>query len=574
MKYSKLFGKTNKTAKQYDSKNATLLIKAGFIHQTMAGVYSMLPLGWRVMRKIEQIVREEMDKIGSEVLMPCLSPKALWKQAGRLDTVDILMKTAPANKIAEKEHNQEYILNCTHEEVATDITKDFYISYKDLPTAIYQINTKFRNESRAKSGLMRGREFRMKDLYSFHTSREDLNQYYEKVKKVYMQVYKRLGLGNLTYITAASGGMFTDDYSHEFQTKCETGEDLVFYVPSKDLAFNLEIAPSRAIDKKQDVDMKDLQKIFTKDITGMQQLVDFLKVSADKCVKTLIYSGDNGRIIVIAVRGDYDVNEIKLKKVVKTDKLELANSDIVKKVTGAEIGYAGIIDLPQDVELYCDDSIEHLINFECGANETNYHYINVNWGRDVHKPEIFYDIKQVKEGDLYPETGEVYEVFKASEVGNIFPLGTKYPDAFEYKFTDQNGELQSVWMGSYGIGITRLMGVIVEIFNDERGIIWPESIAPYQVYLVDLINDKSGFAKKIYNQLISKDIEVLWDDRNVSAGSKFADADLIGCPIRLVISSRNGKQIEWKKRGQQESKLLSIEDIITKLNVNLKPNLI
>jgi prolyl-tRNA synthetase len=414
MRYSQLFGKTNKNAKEYDSINATYLIRGGFIDQTMAGVYTYLPLGLRVLTKIENIIREEMDKIGNELVMPALSPTDLWVQSKRLETIDVLFKVEGANNPSREKNDATYILNPTHEDILTPIAKKFNTSYKDLPFAVYQIQSKFRNEARPKSGIMRGREFRMKDLYSFHTSEEGLKTYYEKSKETYTKVFERLGLGHLTVIALASGGDFTKDYSHEFQTKCETGEDEIYYIKSENTYYNKEVAP---------------------------------------------------------------------------------------------------LD---------------------GLNE------------------------------------EDYEVFKAAEVGNIFPLNTKFSDAFEYKYTDENGEQKPVYMGSYGIGSTRVMGVIVEVSHDEKGIIWPENIAPYQVHLLGLNLEDNEVAKKavsLYEKLLDLGVEVLFDDReSTSSGEKFADADIIGCPYRVVISKRTEENVEFKKRNESDSQIISIEELNKKLS--------
>lgn len=424
MRQTKLFAKTTKSSKEFDSINATLLTKGGYIEQVMSGVYTYLPLGLRVLRKIENIVREEMDKISVEIRMSALSPMELWEKTGRLDTIDVLMKTSPANNLAKEKNDSNYILNPTHEELVTPLAKLFNQSYKDLPTSAYQILVKFRNEVRPKSGLLRGREFLMKDMYSFHTSKEDFQQYYEESKNYYMNVYKRVGLGDDTVIALASGGDFAKEFSHEFQTKCDSGEDLLFYVKSKNIYYNKEVAPTN---------------------TG----------------------------------------------------------------------------------------------------------------------------KLAEEGDIFPETGEKYEVFKASEVGNIFTLGTKYTSAFDYLATDQNGNKQEVYMGCYGIGISRLMGVVVEKHNDEKGIIWPESIAPFKVHLLGLGLDNSEVktkAEEIYKLLVNSGIEVLFDDRiEATAGEKLGDADLIGCPFRLVVSKKTGDLVELKKRSQNETKLLTLEEILKTL---------
>lgn len=410
MKYSQIFTKTEKQAKQYDSINATLLIKAGFIHQIMAGVYTYLPFGLKVLNKIEQIVREEMDQVGCEISMSALAPKTLWETTGRINTVDVLMKTIPANDQAKEKHDQEYILNSTQEELVTPMAKKFAISYKDLPFATYQIQTKFRNEARVKSGIMRGREFRMKDLYSFHRSEAELKEYYEVVKKAYIKIFDRLGLGQDTVIALASGGDFTKDYSHEFQTRCETGEDTIYRDLQTNICYNKEVAPEHAEDQSK------------------------------------------------------------------------------------------------------------------------------------------------------------FEKFTAAEVGNIFPLNTKFSKAFDYYFTDDKGQQQIVYMGCYGIGTSRVMGVIAEKFNDEKGLVWPAQIAPFSVQLISLLgNDEQ--ANQLYQELLNQGVEVLWDDRDVNPGQKFSDADLIGCPVRLVISQKTGKKIEWKKRVEDQTELLDLEQVITRLKI-------
>lgn len=572
MLYSKLFGKTNKTSKEQKSINATLLEKAGYIDQVMAGVYTLLPLGLRVLNKIENIIRDEMNKIADEILMPALTPTKLWEETNRLNTVDILMKTVPANKFAEAKNDAEYILNPTHEEVVTPLAKKYIVSYKDFPFAMYQIQTKFRNEPRAKSGLLRGREFRMKDLYSFHSSIEDFKKYYENAKEIYMNVFRRVGLGQETVIAFASGGSFTDDFSHEFQTKCDSGEDLLFYVKSKNIYYNKEVAPSLAppISYKDDK-MLPKEDVLGKGIIGVEELAEYLKIPVEKTTKTLLFETETGEVIAAAVRGGYNINEDKLRKVVGCNALRLASEKAVKEITHAEVGYAGLLNLPPQLRVYMDESMKGRLNFETGANKTHYHTINVNFGRDIPEPEKFYDIKDTKEGDLFPETLEKYIVIRTAEVGNIFPLYTKFTNTFKYVFTDKDGKQKPIYMGCYGIGSTRIMGVLVEKFHDEKGIIWPDIVAPFKAHLIGL-DLKDEIIKKrvdsIYNNLLEKKVDVLYDDRiEVTAGEKFADADLIGIPVRLVVSKRSGDKIEFKERSKTQSKILSIEELLTVLGV-------
>lgn len=405
MKYSQAFIKTNKSAPKLEAVNATLLTKAGFVDQTMAGVYAFLPLGWRVLNKIETIIREEMNTVGAELLLPALSPRMLWETTKRAE-IDVLFEARGANQASQARNDATYILNPTHEEVITPIAAKIKPSYRDLPFAVYQIQTKYRNEARPKSGLLRGREFRMKDLYSFHATDEDRQRYYEQVKEVYVRIFSRLGLGDDTVIALASGGDFTKDFSHEFQTKCETGEDTIYFDEPNNIYYNQEVAP--------------------------------------------------------------------------------------------------------------------------------------------------------------PEVKKAGQSYRTSEVGNIFPLGTKFPDAFGYYYTDEAGKQQPVWMASYGIGSSRVMGVLVEKFHDDRGIIWPQSVAPFTVHLAALNLDDEAIAHRaaaVYTQLLDAGVDVLFDDRpNASPGEKLADADLIGCPWRVVISRKTGEQIEVKARTSADSLLMSVEE--------------
>lgn len=566
MLYSKIFGKTKKDSKKYDSANATYLIKGGFIDQVMAGTYTYLSLGLRVLNKIENIVREEINTIGTEILMPTLAPLEQWAKTNRLENVDVLMKSTAANKFAKAKNDSEYVLSPTHEETVTPLAQKFNLSYKDFPFALYHIQTKFRNEPRVKSGLLRGREFRMKDLYSFHTTVEDMKKYYENSKKVYLKIFERLGIGKDTIIALASGGSFTDDYSHEFQTICETGEDILFYVKSVNVYYNREVAPSMAPIIKSEEKLLPRKDVKGEGIIGVNELAKFLNIPVEKTTKTMIYEVDGKRIVAVAVRGGYNINEDKLRKVLKCKEIKLASQETVKKVTGAEIGYAGILGLPKEVEIIMDESINNRINVEMGANKTGFHSTSINLGRDIPMPKEFYDIKVAKEGDFYPKTKEKYQVIKAAEVGNIFPLYTKFTEAFDYKFIDSDGKEKPVYMGCYGIGPSRIMGIIVEKFHDEKGILWPESVAPFQVHLIGLdLNDESIKSKafQVYKVLVENNIEVLFDDRiETKAGEKFSDADLIGIPTRLVVSRRTGEMVEYKRRNEKETKILSLEEVI------------
>ena len=571
MRQSFLFTKTSKeSTSDAASANADLLTRAGFIDKTMAGVYTFLPLGWRVLQKIEQIVREEMDKIGSEMFLTALSPKDNWETTGRLETIDVLFQAEGANAMSRKKNDATYVLNCTHEDMITPIVQKFCPSYQDLPKAMYQIQTKFRNETRPKSGILRGREFRMKDLYSFHTSEEDLLEYFHnKAAPAYEQVFQRLGLSAHTVRAWASGGDFSKQDSLEFQTKCATGEDLLFYDSKNDTYWNREIAPSIAPTwGDPNEEEREREDKVGKGIIGVDELAAFLEIEVERTTKTLLYKTDDGRVIAAAVRGGYDVNEIKLRKVVGCNSLALASVETVREVTGAEVGYAGPIGLPDSVEVYFDDSCKGRKNFECGANKTNEHSINCNFGRDVDEPKEFYDFKIAKEGDINPETGEPYETFVASEVGNLFTLYTKFTDAFGFTFKDKDGKDKPVYMGSYGIGTSRILGVLAEVFHDDDGLKWPKHVAPFTVHIVPIAKseDDEAFteAQKIYDDLTEKGVDCLLDDRlKDSVGSRLADADLIGIPTRIVVSPKTLKEgkVEVKERATGKVEMIPLENI-------------
>ena len=562
MRVTELFTKTSKTVPADETaRNAQLLIQAGFIHKEMAGAYAYLPLGLRVIENIKTIVREEMNATGSqELLMTVLQPKEIWEKTNRWDdaVVDNWFKTTLLN-------GTELGVGLTHEEPIVDAAKGSISSYKDLPKSVYQIGTKFRNEKRAKSGLLRGREFIMKDAYTFAKDQTQHEEIYEKIAAAYHKVYERLGLGDSTYRVKADGGIFTKRYSDEFQTASPLGEDTIFTVPDTDIFFNAEIAPSQAPQGAQPTDTLPMEHLKTPGVTGVQQLSEVLGVPVERTVKTMLYIVD-GVLTAVAVRGDYDVNEIKLRTALGATKVALADEATIKETTGAAVGYAGLIGLPNDVQIIVDDSLKTLVNFELGANKTDYHCINVNWGRDLPLPEKLYDVKMAKTGDIHPETGKVYTTFKGVEVGNIFPLETKFTDALDLYYSDETGERKQIIMGSYGIGVSRLMGVIAEHFADDKGLVWPENIAPFLVYLVQIGTDEAvaQAAKNLYTELAAKGIEVLWDDRDARPGEKFADADLYGIPYRIVVSNKTlqSNQYEVKKRSENDSEMISKEKLV------------
>lgn len=567
MRMTRLFTKTSKTVPADEAaKNARLLIQAGFIHKEIAGVYAYMPLGLRVIENIKRIVREEMNAIGGqEVMMSALQPSDIFEKTDRWDDkkVDNWFKTKLVN-------GTELGLGLTHEEPIVDALTPYINSYKDLPIFIYQIQNKFRNEKRAKSGLLRGREFVMKDMYSLARTQQEHDELYERAAAAYMNVYRRLGLGDSTYRVKADGGIFTEKFSDEYQTISPIGEDTLFRVPGTDDFYNQEIAPAQAPAVDADEAPLPLQEVEGKGMIGVEPLAKFLHIPVEKTTKTMLYQTDDGRIVAAAVRGGYEVNEIKLRKVAGAKSLQLADEATVKRVTKAEVGYAGLLNLPAEVVVVVDESCANRTNFEMGANRTDYHSINVNWGRDLPVPTEFYDIKVAREGDFHPDGHVPYEVCRAVEVGNIFPLETKYTDALDVYYTDEAGAQQSIIMGCYGIGISRLMGVIAEHFADDKGLVWPAAIAPAQVYLARLGDDEKVVqqADALYSSLTQSGISVLYDDRNLRAGEKFADADLMGMPHRVVVSAKTVQAgtYEYRARTAGTSQQVTEAELVKILN--------
>lgn len=564
MRLSKNFTKTSKNIPADEvAKNAQLLIKAGFIHKDMAGVYSYLPLGLRVLNKIAQIIREEMNAIdGQEVLMPTLQVKERYEATNRWsdDVVDNWFKTKLAN-------GTELGLGFSHEENLVPIVKNFISSYKDLPLSVYQIQTKFRNEVRSKSGIMRGREFLMKDMYSFAMDQKQHDSYYERAAKAYERVYKRLGIGDSTVKVMASGGVFSK-YSHEFQTFSDAGEDLIFKTSDGNY-YNREIAPSKIAEPNKKEAPADLKEVLGKGVVGVEALLRHLGIPIERSTKTLFYETDQGETIAAAVRSDYDINELKLADAAGCSLVKLASEKAITDITNAKVGFAGLLNFPQGVRLFVDDSLKGLCNFETGTNKTDYHAVNVNFGRDIPEPKEFVDIKIAKSGDLDPTSGEPMEVKKAIEVGNIFSLGTKFSAPFKLAAPDDKGDLQTLIMGCYGIGVSRLMGTIAEVMSDDRGLLWPINIAPAIVYIARLGDTPEVVkaADDLYKELQTKGIDVIYDDRDIRPGEKFADADLFGIPYRVVIGEKLLAQhkYELKRRASQALELLSKNDLLAKL---------
>lgn len=574
MHYKHLFGRTSQTAPHdANSVNAKLLVQGGFVEQLSAGIYYYLPMGLRVLQKINQIIREEMEAVGGqEVLMPALQPIELWKTTGRDEVYhDIMFRTKGAN-------DKDFAFGPTHEEAVTPLAKKQIQSYKDLPLMLYQIQTKFRNEARAKSGVLRGREFGMKDMYSFHADEKDLDKYYEKVKKAYSKVYDRCGLN--AYVVEASGGAFSEKFSHEFSVVTPAGEDTLIICDKCNIAQNLEIAEGKVRDPDQQEETEQAMKeVPIKRGFSVDENARAHNVPAWKILKTVVYAYDGG-FVGVALRGDLQVNEGKLAKYL--GKVVRAASPEELKALGLVQGYISPVGMPRveggikhaaevkgagnaSLPFIADHSIRGVKNFVTGANKQDVDLVNVNLGRDF-TVDDFTDLVSVEEGFHCKRCGHSLKEAKAIEAGNIFKLGTKFTKDFDVQYVDEKGEKHLVWMGCYGIGNTRLIGTIVEACHDDKGMIWPKSVAPFLVHLISLGNDEESrkAADDIYRDLIKKKIEVLYDDRDESAGVKFNDADLIGMPLRIVVSPRTLKEqsVEWKLRNEPASRLVKVADLL------------
>lgn len=552
MRYSRLLGKTKLEAPaDADSVNAKLLTQGGFIDKLVAGVYSFLPLGVRVLQKVNAIIREEMNAIdGQEVSMPSLHPREIWIQTGRDQTMDpILFRTKGAG-------DHDFIFGPSHEEVVTPLAGKFIQSYKDMPVAVYQIQTKFRNEPRAKSGILRGREFGMKDMYSFHATDEDLDAYYERATQAYFNVFKRCGLD--AYLIEASGGAFTDKYSHEFAVKTPAGEDTMLVCEKCRFAQNIEIAEAKFdTNLQKDEGELPMKQVHAKRGVSIEENATHHHVPEWQILKSVIYKVNNG-FLGVCIRGDLKVDSARLEKYLK-EKVRTATKQELEEA-GLAMGFISPVN--SKIPFIGDHSVKYIKNFVTGANQFDEDLINVNVGRDFTVKEFLH----LADVQLFcPKCGTELKEEKAIEAGNIFKLGTKYSKDFGLKFTDAEGKSHEVIMGCYGIGNTRLIGTVVEASHDEHGIIWPEAIAPYKVHLVHLGNDPASmqYAEECYKKLLDKKIDVLFDDRNESIGKKLNDADLIGVPFRIVVSKKTMEKngVELKRRKEKEAKIIPFEDI-------------
>jgi prolyl-tRNA synthetase len=560
MRSSQLFGKTlRQIPSEADSISHQLLVRAGIISQEFAGVYSFLPMGHRVLRKIESVIREEMDDVGGqELLLPVLQYFELWLQSGR----DAAFGESLFTLVDRKE--RKIALGPTHEEVVTELVSKHVQSYRDLPLLLYQIQAKFRDEPRPRGGLLRVREFLMKDLYSFDIDEVGLERSYEKMARAYERLYARFELPVLK-VEADSGAIGGKD-SHEFMLISDTGDDEIIYC--RDCGYSANIEKAR-VSKNQLNSMRPLplEEVATPGVQTIDEVANFLRILPEQTLKAVFYSAD-GEFVFVVIRGDMDVNETKLKNVLKCVDLHLATEEEVK---GVEVvsGFASPVDM-RGTKIIADDSVTLGANFIAGANKRGYHLKNVNYPRDF-QANIVADIALARSGDRCPIcNGELLSV-RGIEVGHIFKLGTLFSTKFGASFLDCDGASKPIFMGCYGIGIGRLMAAIVECNHDDKGIIWPMSVAPYKVYLCPLYlsdHEVSSEAERIYVELQSAGIEVFFDDRDESPGIKFNDADLMGIPLRLTVSPRTLKNrtVEAKWRKEKKYQLLSVEDVVSEVH--------
>ena len=548
-------------------KSHQVLLRAGFIRQNASGIYSYLPLARKVLSKIEQVIREELEAINAqELLMPAMQSAELWQESGRWE------KYGPELMRFKDRHNRDFALGPTHEEVITTLVRDEIKSYKKLPLTLYQIQTKFRDEKRPRFGLLRGREFIMKDAYSFHASRESLDATYEDMYRAYSNIFTRLGLNFRAVI--ADAGSIGGKGTHEFMVLSDIGEDTIAYSDSSDYAANIEMAEVVVDYKPSDEAMLELEKVATPDVKTIEEVSNFLNVPASNCIKSLVFKID-GELVVVLARGDHEINDIKLKNALDADSVELAEEAEIKELLGCTVGSIGPVKLPVNVKVIADNAIKSIRNGVAGANEDGFHYINVNPERDF-AINTYADIRFIQVGDPSPDGQGVIKFAEGIEVGHIFKLGTTYSEKMNALYLDEQGKTQPFIMGCYGIGVSRILAAVAEQFQDEKGFVWPKQLAPYDVHLVP-VNTKDEaqvqLADELYGLLKSYRYDVLYDDRAERAGVKFADADLIGLPVRVTVGKKATEGlVEVKFRESGETFEWAKEEVIDRLNEFFRTN--
>jgi prolyl-tRNA synthetase len=566
MKMSKMFLPTLKEVPaDAEIRSHQLMIRSGMIKKMSSGVYNQLPIGLRVFSKVAQIIREEMNAKGAqEILCSAIIPAELWQESGRWEAMGEEMFRL------KDRTSRDYCLGPTHEEAFTDIVRQEITSYKQLPMNLYQIQTKYRDERRPRFGVMRTKTFTMKDAYSFDVDHDGMAKSYQDMFDAYVNIFRRCGLDNSPVM--ADSGAIGGSVSAEFMVKSDVGEDEVVFCSKCDYAANIERAES-VNDTLEKEELKELKEIHTPGVGTIKELEDFFKASPKKLAKTLVYTAD-GKTVAVVVRGDRDVNEVKVENAIGgVIEFALATDEVVKEVTSADVGFAGPINIKADF-VFIDKEVADQNNMIIGANKTEFHIENANYGRDYEG--VVGDFRNVKEEDKCLECGSPIEIARGVEVGHIFQLGTKYSEAMNANFIDKDGKSKPILMGCYGIGVERTAAAVIEQHNDENGIIWPLAIAPYHVSIVqvDMKNEEnSQIAENIQNELEAMGVEVLLDDRNERVGVKFKDSELLGIPIRITVGkdAKDGK-VEYKLRDAADKELVEISEIIKKVKAEFVKN--
>jgi len=547
-----------------------LMLRAGLVRQLASGLYTWLPLGVRAMRKFENIVREEMDRAGGqEVLMPSVQPAEIWIESGRWD------KFGPDLLRLTDRHQRHFCVGPTHEEVVTDIARREIRSYRQLPINLYQIQTKFRDEIRPRFGIMRAREFIMKDAYSFDLNRDAHQKSYDAMYEAYSRIFTRAGLD--VRIVEADSGSIGGSRSHEFHVLADSGEDAIAFSSDGGFASNLELIACSAPGDPRPAPSQDMDSVDTPDVHSIADLSAFLGVAPEKCLKTLVVEGQSGDLVALTLRGDHSLNMIKAEALEQVRKpLAMASPERITGRFGCPPGSLGPVGL--EMTVICDRSAATMVDFVCGANAEDRHHTGVNWGRDLPEPEIA-DLRNAVEGDPAPDGHATLSIARGIEVGHIFQLGTTYSEPMKAVILDEAGQAVNAFMGCYGIGVTRVVAASIEQNHDDNGIIWPTGIAPFQVALLPMNMHKSqrlrDAVEKLYGELEVAGIEVLLDDRGVRPGVMFAEADLIGIPHRLVLGERglDAGNVEYKKRAGGDVSEIALADAVSFLQARIQEEL-
>lgn len=570
MKQSKLLIPTLKEVpSDAEAISHQLMLRGGYIKQITAGMYAYLPLAYRVLRNIETIIREEMENIdAAEMLVPAALPAELWQQTGRYETY------GPNLFKFQDRHERDFILGPTHEETFTTIVRDAVKTYKKLPITLYQIQTKYRDENRPRFGLLRGREFIMKDAYSFHAEEESLDKTFRDMDSAYTNVFNRVGL-NFRSIIGDAGAMGGNN-SKEFMAIAPIGEDTVVYSDESDYAANLEMAQNKRTMPKSHETLGELQKVATPGAKTIDEVAEFLGSSADREIKTLLFIADEKPVVVL-MHGNDEVNEVKLKNYLSCDFLRPAEEDEARKYLGAGFGSLGPVGVSEEIEILADLDVENMANASVGANEDGFHYLNANLGRDFSVTH-FADLRTVQEGEISPDGKGRLKFTRGIEIGHIFKLGTRYSKDLDAVVLDENGRQLPIIMGCYGIGVSRLLSAIVEQHSDENGIVWPRSIAPFDVHVIPVNVKKEEqveLSEKVTESLENAGYKVLIDDRRERPGVKFADSDLIGIPARITVGKKAAEGIvEIKLRRTGETLEVKLDELLNSLQILLKEEIL